>query len=183
MKYPPRYGPKGDLRFEIGSTVTVHGKALRVAVAYGQDVYGLVDPTGSTMQERRPVATHYTDVDHYTDQIIPAPDGWVRQGSPDPGDEFWYERSGRPDVQVFPAEYTSEGWVLYIGNTDETFNLPTPGEAMKRYECLSEFGPHEDHSDCERMLHDMANGCICDDAYNREAEETMLGRPLFPNEY
>lgn len=54
-------------------------------------------------------------------------------------------------------------------------------------ECEYEFGPHDDHSDCERIMAEMANPGGADDgyagAYNRELEEERLGRPLFPNEY
>lgn len=54
--------------------------------------------------------------------------------------------------------------------------------------CVLEFGWHDEHSDCQRML-DTMDGDYGDpdswyaDAYNREREEEMLGRPLFPNEY
>jgi len=54
--------------------------------------------------------------------------------------------------------------------------------------CDREFGIHEhDEAECPRILADM-NGGYDDgswlaDALNREAEEGMLGRPLFPNEY
>jgi hypothetical protein len=55
-------------------------------------------------------------------------------------------------------------------------------------ECEFEFGVHDDHSDCDRILDEMNYGAS--DAYDayyggydREAEENMLGRPLFPNEY
>ena len=57
--------------------------------------------------------------------------------------------------------------------------------------CDLEFGEDHDHDDaeCARMLDEMSGGSMIDhmewerDAYNREAEENMLGRPLFPNEY
>jgi hypothetical protein len=53
-------------------------------------------------------------------------------------------------------------------------------------DCDAEFGPHEhDDVECARILADMSPDY--DDwearALNREAEENMLGRPLFPNEY
>lgn len=58
-------------------------------------------------------------------------------------------------------------------------------------ECELEFGPHTEHADCAWLLDEMTHGAdraadAADDlarAYNREAEEQMLGRPLFPNEY
>lgn len=52
--------------------------------------------------------------------------------------------------------------------------------------CYLEFGEHDhDPARCQRILDDMA-GSWDDglaDAFNREAEESYLGRPLFPNEY
>lgn len=61
-------------------------------------------------------------------------------------------------------------------------------EFASRVECEREFGHHTDHSDCQRIIWEMNHGA--NDAYeayygglNREAEEAMLGRPLFPNEY
>ena len=62
-----------------------------------------------------------------------------------------------------------------------------------REACEAEFGPHEhDDEECARILDEMENGAdrayeaywaAEAEAYNREAEENMLGRPLFPNEY
>lgn len=56
-------------------------------------------------------------------------------------------------------------------------------------DCDKEFGVHDhDDAECGRML-DTMNGIGVDDgsweaeAYNREAAEMSLGRPLFPNEY
>lgn len=53
--------------------------------------------------------------------------------------------------------------------------------------CYREFGDHDhDVVECSRILHDMSggdDGSWYADALNREAEENMLGRPLFPNEY
>jgi len=57
---------------------------------------------------------------------------------------------------------------------------------LAHYRCFREFGPHDEHDDCERILADMNggdDGSWYADALNREAEEGMLGRPLFPNEY
>ena len=67
---------------------------------------------------------------HYINQIIPAPAGWVQQGSANPGDEFWYERVGQPDVQVYPGEYA--GWELQAGTGEPTTHT-TPAEAMAYY--------------------------------------------------
>lgn len=53
-------------------------------------------------------------------------------------------------------------------------------------DCVPEFGEHDDHSDCCWLLDNMSGVASDDgyaDAYNREAEEMSLGRPLFPNEY
>lgn len=57
-------------------------------------------------------------------------------------------------------------------------------------ECDREFGEHEhDDAECARMLDEMSGASVIAhmewerEAYNREAEESMLGRPLFPNEY
>lgn len=59
-------------------------------------------------------------------------------------------------------------------------------EVLAHYDCYQEFGPHDGHSDCNRILDTMRGGYGGDDlayALNRAAEEEMLGRPLFPNEY
>lgn len=56
--------------------------------------------------------------------------------------------------------------------------------------CDTEFGLLHDHDpvECDRMM-DLMSGDGADDgsweaeAYNRDAEETALGRPLAPNEY
>ena len=59
----------------------------------------------------------------------------------------------------------------------------------KPRDCDIEFGEHEhDDAECQRMLDTMSGVGVDDgswerEAYNREAEEQMLGRPLFPNEY
>lgn len=54
-------------------------------------------------------------------------------------------------------------------------------------DCDIEFGEHtHDDIECARILDVMNNGYPENDlrdALNREAEENMLGRPLFPNEY
>lgn len=54
-------------------------------------------------------------------------------------------------------------------------------------ECDFEFGEHEhDDVECARLLDAMSGGDYYDDytdALSIEAEESMLGRPLFPNEY
>lgn len=53
-------------------------------------------------------------------------------------------------------------------------------------DCDIEFGVHvHDEAECQRILDDMSGGYDdgLADALNREAEESMLGRPLFPNEY
>ena len=59
-----------------------------------------------------------------------------------------------------------------------------------RVECDREFGVDHEHDaeECERILWEMSHGADAAydayaDAYNREAEEESLGRPLFPNEY
>lgn len=64
-----------------------------------------------------------------------------------------------------------------------------PANMVNTRECDLEFGPH-DHNDaeCAQALDIMENGYGDPyqddrDAYNREAEEEILGRPLFPNEY
>lgn len=55
--------------------------------------------------------------------------------------------------------------------------------------CDLEFGEDHNHDDaeCAWMLEAMSGEAYYDDgladALNREAEENMLGRPLFPNEY
>lgn len=70
------------------------------------------------------------------------------------------------------AEAARDEWVAYQN-----------GEIS---ECEYEFGPHTDHSDCQRTLDEMSAEPWDDgyaEAYNREAEEMSLGRPLFPNEY
>jgi hypothetical protein len=67
--------------------------------------------------------------------------------------------------------------------------LPVRGARfVEERPCDREFGIHEhDEAECERILHDMSggydDGSWLADALNREAEESMLGRPLFPNEY
>jgi len=66
--------------------------------------------------------------------------------------------------------------------------LPVRNARFLDRACDREFGPHEhDNAECERILHDMSggydDGSWLADALNREAEESMLGRPLFPNEY
>lgn len=56
-------------------------------------------------------------------------------------------------------------------------------------DCDIEFGPDHNHDDdeCDEMLYIMNGGHLhysdFADAYNREQEEYLLGRPLFPNEY
>lgn len=56
-------------------------------------------------------------------------------------------------------------------------------------DCELEFGPHDDHGDCERIMAEMSGDSMTDylmweqEAYSREAQEMSLGRPLFPNEY
>lgn len=60
---------------------------------------------------------------HYIPQIVPAPQGWIQQGSPDPGDEFWYETTEGSMVQVFPGEYS--GWVRYHTEDDTYHSFPT----------------------------------------------------------
>lgn len=57
-------------------------------------------------------------------------------------------------------------------------------------DCDIEFGPHNhDDVECARILDEMNGESMRyyieweRAAYNREAEENMLGRPLFPNEY
>lgn len=72
------------------------------------------------------------DTPFYIAQVIPAPDGWIQQGSIDPGDEFWYARVGRPEVQVFPDE--NSGWVLMLGNSVTVSIHATPEAAFRAYE-------------------------------------------------
>lgn len=83
---------------------------------------------------------------------------------------------------------TRELWLQGKVTAAEERDLYDQGEIS---ECEYEFGPHEDHSDCQRMIHEMssASDMMSDmlryeqDTYSREAEEESLGRPLFPNEY
>ena len=72
--------------------------------------------------------------------------------------------------------------------SDTRVDYTTPGFVNPSIErCTEEFGPHEDHSECERIMDGMNGYSDYDDgyaySYNRELEEDMLGRPLFPNEY
>ena len=70
---------------------------------------------------------------------------------------------------------------------------PTSPTNTPLRDCDIEFGPHvHDDVECARILDEMENGAnrayeayhdSYADALNREAEEHMLGRPLFPNEY
>lgn len=71
---------------------------------------------------------------------------------------------------------------------DEAYMLTERHAPALLDECLAEFGPHDDHSNCAGMLATMNDGYYDHmeweaEQYNREAEENMLGRPLFPNEY
>jgi len=65
--------------------------------------------------------------------------------------------------------------------------LPVRGARFNDRPCDREFGPHEhDEAECARILDTMSggdDGSWLADAFNREAEEASLGRPLFPNEY
>lgn len=76
-----------------------------------------------------------------------------------------------------------EYWVqVRVGGTDDE---PWTDLAIQ-WDCMIEFGLDHDHDavECERlmaMMNDPMDGY--DDFYNRELEEDMLGRPLFPNEY
>jgi hypothetical protein len=67
--------------------------------------------------------------------------------------------------------------------------LPVRGARFRHRDCDLEFGAHvHDEAECQRLMDTMSGVGVDDgswlaDAYNREAEESMLGRPLFPNEY
>lgn len=54
-------------------------------------------------------------------------------------------------------------------------------------DCEDEFGPHDHNDDdCGQMLSIMIDGYFACEEYgffDRDAEEEVLGRPLFPNEY
>lgn len=75
----------------------------------------------------------------YIPTIVPAPQGWLQQGSADPGDEFWYQPSferlnlGYPDAQVFPGEYLHEGWLLSFNASQWTTYHASPEAAFNAY--------------------------------------------------
>lgn len=95
-----------------------------------------------------------------------------------PCERQWYDEPGAFDTRVNPhALCDHEAGICDVWEDDDEHD-----------ECLSEFGPHDDHDDCARMLALMSGD---DDGgagweaeqYNRELEAESLGRPLFPNEY
>jgi hypothetical protein len=91
----------------------------------------------------------------YIPSIVPAPPGWLQNGSADPGDEFYYTHvhtdGGYPGAEVYPGEYpdgeeppqySSSGWVLHIYLTAEQHHsvpeqyiagFPTPTAAFNAY--------------------------------------------------
>jgi hypothetical protein len=86
----------------------------------------------------------------YIPSIVPAPEGWLRNGSADPGDEFYYTSTAN-DAEVYPGEvdpatqpeqYEFSGWVLHIYATAEQHHsareqyiggFPTPTAAFQGY--------------------------------------------------
>jgi hypothetical protein len=81
---------------------------------------------------------------------------------------------------------TRNDWLHGDVTSAEERDLFDAGELT---ECEYEFGPHDEHDDCNRMIAEMSSDAILDqllwdqEAADREAEADMLGRPLFPNEY
>ena len=99
----------------------------------------------------------------------------------------WFTNDERDEY--FLADSHDVGWMRpeYVGVVVPHADSIVAGY-IRQWNCMIEFGLDHVHDayECENTMYLMNANSEYDyyaEAYNRELEEDMLGRPLFPNEY
>ena len=114
----------------------------------------------------------------------------VTLGGADPYGATCELDAGHRGPHVSPNPFDGEGTYEWSGG-GMCAGDPLPvrnARFVEQRDCDIEFGIHEhDEAECQRILDTMSGGYDAGswlaESLNREAEESMLGRPLFPNEY